>query len=249
MDSMASHNDQDHIHDKDYPSMEAPIAVDSERSPQLNKIIARGRQGCACAASRGGRQVPVDGGTQIVRADTASVAESDNGSSVNGEEGLDDHKVEVGDFGYVSVRVIYAALAKRLHCGCNCVRKDDYPFTASNSPAASGYPSGSSLIVEHDSGDEDSMNMSISSLAPSADGTGTRGTSLGGLVRHMGGPFEFDIVHTIPANNFIRTPIILGHEAQYCLNMDIGMGYRLFYPDHLSIVEGSSSGHSEYNMC
>jgi len=239
MDSMAFPN-YDETNIEDSPQKETAVAVDSHRPPQFDKVACRSRHGCACACSRDRRQ---DDGSQLVAdylARGTRPSGLEDGGSVNGEEGLDDEKIEVGDLGPVSVRVIKVALAKHQRCTC------DVPMpTGYSSP---GFVSDGSMLVEQSDDGNHSMAMSTASLPMSAISGATRSTSPGSYVRFMGGLFELEIAQPVPHHYFTRTPVFLGHEAQFCLNMDIGLEYRMLYPEELSIGDSASSGHSEYDM-
>ncbi|KAK3664185.1 hypothetical protein LTR22_004883 [Elasticomyces elasticus] len=219
---------------EDSPQKETAVAVDSHRPPQFDKVACRSRHGCACACSRDRRQ---DDGNQLVAdylARGTRPSGLEDGGSVNGEEGLDDEKIEVGDLGPVSVRVIKVALAKHQRCTC------DVPMpTGYSSP---GFVSDGSMLVEQSDDGNHSMAMSTASLPMSAISGATRSTSPGSYVRFMGGLFELEIAQPVPHHYFTR------HEAQFCLNMDIGLEYRMLYPEGLSIGDSASSGHSEYDM-
>ncbi|KAK5708980.1 hypothetical protein LTR17_020206 [Elasticomyces elasticus] len=219
------------------PQKETAVAVDSHRPPQFDKVACRSRHGCACACSRDRRQ---DDENQLVAdflARGTRPSGLEDGGSVNGEEGLDDEKIEVGDLGAISVRVIKIALAKHQRCTC------EVPIASGCS--SPGFVSNGSMLVEQS---DDGMAMSTASLPMSAISGATRSTSPGSYVRFMGGLFDLEIAQPVPHHYFTRTPVFLGHEAQFCMNMDIGLEYRMLYPEELSIGDSASSGHSEYDM-
>ncbi|WPG97410.1 Hypothetical protein R9X50_00018500 [Acrodontium crateriforme] len=63
---------------------------------------------------------------------TSPLGDESPPSEQGGDEGLEDHKVEVGKHGLVSIREMYLALAR--HRGCTChggvlPDEDDYPFS------------------------------------------------------------------------------------------------------------------------
>ncbi|KAK4954656.1 hypothetical protein LTR10_008089 [Elasticomyces elasticus] len=101
------------------PPKEIAVAVDSNRPPQFDTGACRSKHGCACACSGDRRQ---DDGSQLVANYLARRTGSfrlEDGGSVNGEEGLDDKKIEVADLGAASVRVIRLALGKHQRCTCD----------------------------------------------------------------------------------------------------------------------------------
>ncbi|KAK5710840.1 hypothetical protein LTR15_012817 [Elasticomyces elasticus] len=221
------------------PQKETAVAVDSSRPPQFDTVACRSRHGCACACSSD-RVRRLEDGSQLVADYLARGVRPSglgDGGSVNGEEGLDDEKIEVGDLGAVSLRVIKVALAKHQRCTC------DVPMpTGYSSP---GFDSDGSMLVEQSDDGDHSMAMSTASLPMSAISAVTRSTSPGSFVRFMGGLFDIEIAQPVPQHYFSRTPVFLGHEAQFCMNMDIGLGYCMLYPEELSIGDSASSGHGE----
>ncbi|KAK1075826.1 hypothetical protein LTR74_000234 [Friedmanniomyces endolithicus] len=239
---------QDPMYVEASPPVDPSVDVDSERSPQLNKVICRCRCGCACASSRDGNDMNCDGGGQ--RMDTARYmccttdsTESDDGVS---EEDPKDYKIEVGDFGFVSVKAIHLALAKQSRCTCHCsVLSESEVFTFSNrSPLdGSGFLSDDSLIVEAGSNSEHSTTMSTSSL-----GIAAYNTSPGDIVGFMGGQFELLLPRPVSQDFFMRTPLLLGHEPQSCSNIQLGSECHHYFPEGFSIGDSASSGHTEYDM-
>ncbi|KAK4545675.1 hypothetical protein LTR36_002628 [Oleoguttula mirabilis] len=231
------------------------------RPPQLNEVVCRCRIGCACAASRDGGEGGVDGGGHLAGVSLAlppSAGDdgSDDGASVNGDEGPAEHKIEVGDFGLVSLKAIHQALAKHQRCTCHrgiLPETDDYPFSALNSPAASGILLGDSMTAQL-SGDERNMSSSLA-LSTRSGGSSQNGAigrfSPSAFLGLMGEHFDFEVPHanTPPLSYFHSTPIWLGHERGYCFNMDIGVSYGMLYPPELSIGDSAALvDHSEYDM-
>lgn len=188
-------------------------------------------------------------------AESADEGGSDHGGSVNGDEGPAEHKIEVGDFGFYTVQTIQLALTKHQRCTCRCGILPDieeYPFSALNSPSASGILSGDSMIVELSGGE-----LSMSSSLVQSTGSGSYQSSASGRLSpndyldQMGEHFTFEAphVHTPPPSLFNGPPIWLGHERGYCFNMSIGNVQALHYPPELSMGDSASStDHSEYGM-
>ncbi|KAK0966095.1 hypothetical protein LTR91_017712 [Friedmanniomyces endolithicus] len=188
---------------EDSPTVDSSVDVDSERSPQLNKVICRCRCGCACASSRDGNDMNCDGGGQSM--DTARYmscttdnTESDDGGS---DEDAKDDVVEIGDFGLVSIRAIHMALAKQNRCTCHgsvLSESEVYTFSTRSPLDGSGFLPDNSLIVEVGSNSEHSTTMSTSSL-----GFAAYNSSPGDIVGFMGGQFELLLPHPVPQDLFV----------------------------------------------
>ncbi|KAK3115719.1 hypothetical protein LTR53_004640 [Teratosphaeriaceae sp. CCFEE 6253] len=237
------------------PQLDRPVDIDSERCPQLNTLLCRSRRcGCACASSRNSIPTACSGGVQIVEAILATLArlsniESDDRTAINGEEGLDARKIEIGDLGMASIRDIAAALAKHIRCTCPCGAPsdfEDFPLTGYNTPLdVSGFLSHGSMIVECDEGES---TMGGSSLASSTIDIGNRSTSPSELMGLIGAQFGIQVTQPNTRNLFAHTPILHGHEAEYYASMNIGIGHRMRDSVDLSIGDNASSGHSAYDM-
>lgn len=251
MDDMAFNHDNEMPSNNDM-SPDKPGTVDSERSPQLNKVVCRCRCGCACASSRGGENGDSGGGGQAFELPNFALPESaddnvseDGSSSVNGEEGVD-HEVEVGDLGLVSMRTIFDALAKHRRCTCHggvLPDSEDYPFTAFNSPAVSGMSPTDSMIVQLGGNDRSMSSLSLLSARSGSTQSSARAMgSPGFLVGHTGGQFDhLELAHSV-SPHFVRTPLLLTQEDTL-----FGMAHDVHYPTELSIGDGESRGHIEYD--
>nr|POF26219.1 hypothetical protein CFP56_22367 [Quercus suber] len=244
---MTTHNHHDNLHqDLDF-KVEVPEAVDSDRSPQLDKVKSRDRCGCACTSSRGASQIDSDdgGGSMVVLPDdnmtlpNAFVAEVDNtsedGSSICGDEGLEQHSIEVDNHGMVRLLDIHIALARHSRCTCHSSIMGSEHHHGSTSE---------SMIVEVSS-DSDMRRSLLSSL--SSRSLLSRSTSTSALVAHVGSGDGQHLQLPLPAlHNYVGQPIWLGHELDQCSNMIIG-GLR--YPVELSISgESVGSDFSEYDI-
>ncbi len=238
----------DPMYVEDSPTVDSSVDVDSERSPQLNKVICRCRCGCACASSRDGNEMNCDDAGQTTdtaryMSCTTESTESDDGLS---EGDPKDYKIEVGDFGFVSVKAIHMALARHSRCTCHgSVYSESEVFTFSNRSPLDGsdFLSDDSLIVEAGSNSEHSTTMSTSSL-----GIAAYNTNPGDIVGFMGGQFELLLPHPVSQDVFMRTPLLLGHEPQSCSNIQLGSECHHYFPEGFSIGDSASSGHTEYDM-
>lgn len=202
---MASNNtrDQNNLELNQY----IPPAVDSERSPQLNKTVCRSHCGCACASSRGDGegQSGDDGGREEHAGDT----ESDD-LTVNGDEGVN-NEIEVGDMGRHKTDVIDATLSKHNRRTCHSCRRglpygENYLFGGYDSLASSGFLSISSMHVECGNDDEincmsSSMAMSMCSCSCSCRSSPNCDMSSSDYLPSMGGHFSGDTADAIHASH------------------------------------------------
>nr|POF12843.1 hypothetical protein CFP56_09994 [Quercus suber] len=246
--NMTSYNDHENLcRNLDSP-VQSPGAVDSERSPQLDQVKARNRCGCACTSSRrDGQQTNGDdgGGDGVAVQDnhvvlpTAFVTEADNiledSASVCGDEGIEEHSIEVNNHGMVRLLDIHLALARHSRCTCHSSTLESEHYRGS--PSAS-------MMVEVTS-NSDMRRSILSSL--SAQGLLPRSMSTSALVAQVGSGADQAFQLPPPASqHFIGEPIWLGHEPDQCSNM-INGGFR--YPVELSMTaESACSDFSEFDM-
>jgi len=213
----------DNQNDTHYPpqgdAMDCSTAV-RKAPPQLNLNICRCRNGCACACSRGGDE-------QREWQDNASRDQSDNVSvrsfysidtcastanSVNGHEGVERQEYGNQDFDALRRGLLEAeTLTDRLMDVERMQRRPSFLYTQDAGPRISRVASFGSMVVEPGSG--------FQSLDHSLDQSIILGTCIGvaepgGLFSGMGGAFE--------ENNFVRQPLPLAFEQQFCQNMQIG---------------------------
>ena len=135
----------------------------------------------------------------------------DENRSVNGDEGLEDHLIEVGDLGMIPIRTVMISLARHRRCTCHAgviPPADDYPFSVIASPTDSGIisPSYSSLIVERGS-----TQPSLSSSCVSFGYHDAASPGLHGLFDYLTGGISDEEVpfhHPLPTN-FVRDPMWL----------------------------------------
>ncbi|KAK0896570.1 hypothetical protein LTR57_022496 [Friedmanniomyces endolithicus] len=232
----------DPMYVEDSPTVDSSVDVDSERSPQLNKVICRCRCGCACASSRDGNDMNCDGGGQSM--DTARYmscttdnTESDDGGS---DEDAKDDVVEIGDFGLVSIRAIHMALAKQNRCTCHgsvLSESEVYTFSTRSPLDGSGFLPDNSLIVEVGSNSEHSTTMSTSSL-----GFAAYNSSPGDIVGFMGGQFELLLPHPVPQDLFVRTPLLHGHEPESCSKIQSGSECHPYFPEVSALATVLAAG-------
>ncbi|KAF2172499.1 hypothetical protein M409DRAFT_17733 [Zasmidium cellare ATCC 36951] len=196
-----NHNEFDRQYENLTPDM--PATVD-RRAPQLNE--ANDSSHCSCPCARGaangdGNEAGGDVGAAMDLNRTLNgeyeVAASDTSSDYGDEatkhdEGVEEHLIEVGDFGLIPLNQIMRSLAQHHRCTCHhgigigiLPHEDDYPYTTFNSPAASGLltPGDSaSMIVEASSGSSSDQSMASSQVLSIS----SRGSS---LLEAMGGAF------------------------------------------------------------
>ena len=242
MDTMTS-EEHNNFHAEDCPPIEPPPAVDSERSPQLDKVICHCRRGCACASSRdsGDSDANSGGGVRtpgLVFRDGSTDTNSEDGHSEHGEEGVEDRQIDVGDMGMVSERETQGQLDRRRRlCICNMrmwlAEDEGHPFNGYLSMNASGFLSDISRDVGPGSIDR---SISTASLTQSAMSGSSGRRSPGILTSFAGVQFEQRHVPTIPYY-FLQGPIPLTPEQfgfQYSLELDFS--------------DAASSDHSEYDI-
>lgn len=216
--------------DKQYEQFtpDIPVTVD-RRAPQLNEANEGCHCSCPCArgdVSGDANHAGGDVGTSVDMNeglnDDYHVARSDASSeygdeAVKHDEGVEEHLIEVGDFGYIPIGQIMRSLAQHNRCTCHhgigiLPNEDDYPFTTFNSPAASGFLTpgdSSSMIVEgaSSSGDQSMASSQVLSIS-------SRGSS---LLEAMGAGFA-----PVP----IFRPLSLTPEVAfvYPIDVDISLG-------------------------
>jgi hypothetical protein len=241
-------NNNGHDHNGPEYNPEVPQMIDSERSPQLDKVICRCRCGCACSSSRGGAEIESDGGGCAVQGapgfdSAASDTASDDGRSVNGDEGAHaEHEVEVGDLGMVKIKTIMTALARHRRCTCHprgpgMPYADDDACFGIDSMTSLGFFPTDSMIAEH--GSDLSRVTSMGSM--SVHSGSTRSMDSSGFMPCVGEHLE------MPAYHFTATPILLTQEISFPLNVNAGLHY-MRYPMDLSMSDSASTVHSEYDM-
>ena len=225
MENMSHHNDHnDPVEDN--PDFEQPLDIDDERSPQLDKVKCRCRCGCACNSSRSGNENTEDGGG----------GESDDGNSVDGEEGAD-IETEVGDMGFFNLQRLglvvarhqrlIAADASRQHTCCCFIRPN-------------GLRTPSSSMLVHLSPSQRSMST------PSLSQASTDGMSLdsSGFLFQAGGQFEPLAAPLMPGYHFTHTPIQLAPELEF----SFPIGIALHYPSELEIESGTPHDFPAYDL-
>ena len=235
-------------HAEHEPSPQIPPAVDSDRSPQLNKVVCRCRSGCACASSRGDGVSDSDGGgfatSQDMRLPIAAI--DDDAGSVHGDEGVADHSIKVGVHGMIKIKTIHVALARHEQCTCH----------------PRGHTSPATFIDGVDTTEEDYLVASsayaslggekryLSPRAGYSRSPASPSATSGNLVVGAGGMFEQDESIDPSASLFLGQPLWLGHGRGGDASLDFGdvqrLGFR--YPQSLSMGSVISSDHSEYDM-
>lgn len=250
------------LHNDHNPNQDFPEAIDSERSPQLDKVICRCRCGCTCSSSRGDIDAESGGGggqhLQVLRhAITDFDITSDGGhAQIDGE-----HSVEVGDLGVISVRVIMDALAKHSRCACHIgvlPPAEDCRFPPCLYPSASGVFSSDSMAVECGAGGSDITGGGSTAALSSRSGSGSvrSGTfrsfspcAFAFLGEHFEGQGSSPIAPVPLHHHFTATPVWLTHEREFSFTMEIGVASELLHLPELSLGDSASSlDHSEYDM-
>ncbi|KAK4507840.1 hypothetical protein PRZ48_001575 [Zasmidium cellare] len=171
--------------DKQYENFttDIPATVD-RRAPQLNE--ANDSCHCSCPCARGDTdQAGGDAGTSVDLNEhldngygaAASDASSDFGDeAAKHDEGVEEHSIEVGDFGFIPIAQIMRSLAQHNRCTCHhhgigiLPHEDDYPYTSYSSPATSGFLTqgdSASMIVEaaNSSGDQSMASSQVLSIS------------------------------------------------------------------------------------
>ena len=158
----------------------------------------------------------------------------DGHDSVDGDEGLEGHKIRVGVHGRIGLRTIFDALARHEDCDCHSgVVPDEWPFPNVNSPAFSGMESPDSMCAEHGSAEDSLASSVIFGLA--------RNPSPTDMLRFVGEYFSDVVLTTMPISHFTATPLALTPE----LILARGTERPVHYPVDLGLSEDD---HSEYDM-
>lgn len=196
---------------------EIPPNRNSQQPPNLNMTVPGHGRRCEGGqdigegddgnsdSDREGSPSGQEGGT--IECDMADDASLDEVRSVNGDEGAEDHLIEVGDLGLVPIRTIMMSLARHGRCTCHGVipHVENYPFSMMTSPTDSGIatPYGS-MIVEIGSS-HGSMNSP--GLLGHRNGSSP---GLSGLFEFMtGGACDEDLASPPLPLHFTRPPIWL----------------------------------------
>ncbi|KAK5132780.1 hypothetical protein LTR08_008665 [Meristemomyces frigidus] len=164
----------------------------------------------------------------------------DDNHSVNGDEGAAEHKIEVGDFGYVSPKDIYTALAKRDRCTCHggiLPEGENYRSTAFNSLETSGFLPTDSMLIEHKESPSAALSASVESLL-----SGTGSDAYLGMGGHLTLPAPMSSV-------FQTCQGWSSHGRAYFSSVEVGMSSGTHYPAEINIGDiAGSADHSEYNL-
>ena len=227
---------------EEMPKKDSPPIAERNRFPQLNQICVCGR-GCACGESPGRYNEHGALGADTARQLHDLDGRESDASSLSGDEGVEDHLIEVGDFGMVSMREIHAALARNERCLCR-PPTEEYPVAPVTLPAGSGADSPNSMDVGMSSGEHSTLSSMI--LPP-------RNASPNTLVMQVGSAFSQDsIFQPTPASHFIAPPLWLNYQRAFCFNLDIGMNAGMSagmrYPTDLSIDETTESDRSSHDF-
>ena len=212
---------------------EIPPTPNSTQPPNLNPTVRGHGCGCECTQNIGegdsASSSSNDGRTSCHQtADSEEESDFDDNMlvdddhSINGDEGPEEHLIEVGDLGMLPVRMIRSSLAR--HRRCTCLwglddGQDDYPNSNFASPADSGIlPSLGSMVVEVGSAE---LSMSSSEISLS-----TRNASSSALLAHMVGAFGDErACFPAPGSLFTQSPIwpnsIAGVGGQYALVLNV----------------------------
>lgn len=223
LESIATTMIMNNVHSLTELSKHDPIdtGIDPNRPPQLNPDNMSCH--CVCDCIRGTPEndgvLPDAPTVDFDNDDIASITTSDyDEQNIAGDEGIEDHLIEVGDSGYIPIKTIHLALARHDRCTCHhgigaLTSADDYPFTALPSRAESpGLPLGGSMMVEVGS-EEQSLASSLLSLQ-------SRNSSVFALA---GGWASHDSL--APAIGvYIFNPLILTPEPGYPLELSISDG-------------------------
>ncbi|EMC93416.1 hypothetical protein BAUCODRAFT_239923 [Baudoinia panamericana UAMH 10762] len=230
---------------------DTPATTDGARPPQFDTVNCRSRIGCTCTSCRGEGQSDGAGGggsltnstpaLSYVRSDTAS----EDGNSVEGEEGVADHHLWVPEHGWISIRAFNTAQSKHELCTCHngvLPESNDYPF---GSPSASGSLANASMKVES-SGDEHGLDAYTLFALSQWDTC----TSSSGILPYVGQHFHGETVKSCATpHHFTAPPLKVTHEREFCRNMIIGVSYdELPYGLDLSISEDATGDHSRYDV-
>ena len=176
------------------------------RSCEGGQNIGEGDDGSSDSAGEAAAHGRNDGvHAEFEFADDASIGAE---RSVNGDEGPEDHLIEVGDLGMVPIRTVMRSLARHGRCTCHSgviPSADDYPFSLTSSRNNSGIFSQHSMTVE-----VGSSPPSMSSSCVSFGHYSSSSASLPGVFDFLtGGACDEDIAFFPLPFNFIRPPIWL----------------------------------------
>jgi len=208
--------------------MDMPTASDSDRLTQRDRITSCSRCtcgcGCECVFDRNKGDLLLDLRGETVSGQLAGFAGmekdgAEDNPSVDGDQGVAERMIQVGDFGLVSLRDIHMALARHQRCTCHSDVSSDGDDCPSST--GSGYMSQNSMIVRLGSGSDLSRVSSISHIASSYSGSmrSLSSTALG----FVGANFEID-------------------------GMDVDVGHGLLYDSSLSIDDSATNTFSDYDM-
>lgn len=244
MPKMNTNDDMHYEHEHRQPLVEVPPMVGPERPPVRNDDNACPCASCPCpcAKSSGGGGGGDGGGgvgacySGVISAEPGQEepvhrASSEAGDSVNdGDEGTEDHLIEVGDFGYISLSLIHRSLAKHARCTCHGILPsmhllfsldtqqyltsqtdpEDYPFSTYNSPIMSGMTSpgpSDSMMVENGSAEQSMASSGFFGLR-------SRGSS---IFEYMHGGFEHNAV--MEAFPTLYAPLQLTADVHYPMEL------------------------------
>jgi len=174
---------------------EIPPFVNGNQPPNLNTTVSGHGSGCEHGHNIGegdGGDSDSEGDRNVIARIGYERGEANDGrrdipvdgtESIDGDEGAEDHLIEVGDLGMVPIRSVLRSLARHRRCICDSGAlpppNDDCPWTTLATPAGSeaGTPF-SSLIVE------------VGSSLPSMSSSGSLGYRSTSSPTHSN-PFNF----------------------------------------------------------
>ena len=195
-----------------------PPTPNSELPPQLSATVPG--HGCPCEGCQNigdGDKRGCNGltGLRVIRSTSDNGRLSDDERSVNGDEGPDERRIDVGDLGKMPLRALQSCIERHRRCvcrlGCLCDVIDlkshsDFRLTVT-SPELDILRSRGSVAMN--------VGDPVSSSTASEVSFSTRSTSSSCLVAHVTGGFgEGETLHSAYGPNFIHHPIWLGPGLQ-----------------------------------